>query len=197
MIRISDHAEIAIEKLPTQFRELPNWRGLVTALIGKEAMERGLQGLEDDLEGFYDRLDIENCNSTWELIQIGKLVGRSKNTSSLTLLKRYIYAQIAANSSHGSADNLYHIFQLLCEPTAKRLRDLPPAAVLLQGIGCDVIPTDARSQLQKSASAGVQVFVTATTLTNPFVFAGVNEAIGKGFSSLANPTIGGQLAALI
>lgn len=100
-----------IERNLDQFKELPNWTTLLTALATQ------LQELEDEAYNFISILDIKNKTGE-TLSRIGKLVGEPRPITGLastddTYYKLLIYARIAANSSYGRIGDIIAIIKAL------------------------------------------------------------------------------------
>lgn len=106
--QIVDHANRALDRVITQFRESAFFKGLLTALSA-EAQE-----VEDALWGLMQAYRTVSVATGTTLDNIGKLVGApARGTKTDTQYRNRINAQIIANLGSGDFDSIYEISKLI------------------------------------------------------------------------------------
>lgn len=174
-----------IERNLDQFKELPNWTTLLTALATQ------LQELENEAYNFISILDIKN-QSGETLNRIGKLVGEERPITGLastddTYYKLLIYARIAANSSRSRRSDIIAIITAL-GGSGIYMQDIYPATIQINYTGIDntfLNPTDVLEILE-SATAPISINISSYESVDYFGFAGDTLAGGFGIGKIGS-----------
>ena len=167
----------------------------------------GLQDIENKLHEFFERLNIATAGDKL-LENIGDIVGLRRDSVDDDIYRRNILAQIGRNTSKCDPESMIYFMNELTEPDFIIYTEWYPAHIHLYAFGCTVVPTDLTAKLQLAAAAGVEVKTSAYAFLHPFGFAkGFDVNTGhfptatcplesKGFSSIANPAIGGKIVGI-
>jgi len=155
-----------------------------------------IQDEEDKLWDFYDRLDVDSCEGD-QLDNLGTIIGQDRIGLSDVDYKSYIKAKIAQNVSQGGAKAIYGIFYYLAGFNCE-IVEIFPASILIYIL--QDLPTGMENYIKNfiddSLLAGVKLDeIIRENGSDSFAFDGPGDY--KGFSSLAVPTSGGKLSALI
>lgn len=158
-----DHVAAALARLPTQFRDLPGWEAVITALVSP------LQETEDTLLAIYAGLLIDTSTG-YMLRLLARLVGQPyDDITDDDLLRRYVKARIAANNSGGTRkDNITVARLILNDPDVRvQIREVWPATIIveLEDVPVDpdvaaVVAAFIHGREKGSASAAVGTRVT-------------------------------------
>lgn len=105
-------------RLYTQYRGKVTWEKWVALLA------RQFQDLEDSGQTLFSILDIDNGVGGVQLDLIGRLVGRARRGVIDSTYRLYLKAQIIANRSSGTAENIYDVFRALFGTDARPVYEL-------------------------------------------------------------------------
>jgi hypothetical protein len=188
---ITDHAERAIARLPTQFRK-PRIESLVRALC------RPMQEVEDM---FWDLLTKRGLNTAVgvHLDNLGRIVGQLRGGLSDDSYRTRIRVRIALNKGSGTPNDLLKIFRLLVPaPQAVTLLEQFPAAFVMRvGDVLPVVAADLAAILQSAKVAGVRAVLEYSLASDSDSFTFDGTGPGKGWGTVSDPSIGGRLASAV
>lgn len=167
-----------LERNLDQFKELPNWTTLLTAIATQ------LQELEDEAYNFISILDIKNQTGE-TLNRIGKLVGEERPLTGLAATDDnyyilLIYARIAANSSYSRRSDIIAIIKAL-GGNGIYIQDIYPATIQINytGIDSDFLTPSQVLDILESGTAPISINISSYEATDYFGFAG--DPLAKGF----------------
>lgn len=156
IIKITDHADAAVARLPGQYKGKPRIEALVRS-IGKQT-----QDLEDAAFTVLLGRSVDTAVGP-TLDDVGAIVGQPRQGFDDDFYRILIYVKIAENFSNGAYRSVVAAFRLITKSTVVHYLNLGHAAVGLYGDGA-MPPVDAKfiySQLQRITSDGVKVaFIT-------------------------------------
>lgn len=205
--QITDHQEIAFQRLPDRFRDLEQlypafwraglctgWEGLLFSLV------EPAQQLEDIMFDMLAAMDLSNAAGV-QLDRIGQIVGQPRNGLVDADYLVQIQAQISENNSDGTANNLMTISTLVLgvDALSVLIKEVFPAKAVI-GVGTDTTPDNiARlvEPLQGAKVAGVGLDIEIFVDDNYFAFDSDSGAGSAGFATTANPEDGGNYTTII
>lgn len=190
----TDHEGDALARLTSQFQEKVNITALIHGLVG------AIQTVEGQLNSLYSERWVDTAVGD-QLDIIGFIVGELRAGRNDVDYRNAIIARIAINTSFGTPENMIAIFSLLTGSDNVQILEYYPGVVELF---CDV---DFSAQnvaqfydiMDIVAPAGVRIGYLGTFAVDegefPFGFFGDTNVLG--FSSVDDPTVGGQFAKVI
>lgn len=199
---ITTHVADGLARLLEQYKARPLLQGLVTALL-----QEG-QTIEDAIQGLQAGVSLDAAQGVM-LDNLGQIVGVMRNGASDATYRALLRGAIGQNNSDGSADALLRIVQAVYQTQSVFKKDpnsfgqngASVRAAIAFGVGSP--QTDASNYalvnriITASIAAGVGLFyLSKFNAAAAFAMAGP-QAWVAGFSSLADPTSGGQFANLI
>lgn len=162
MIRIEDHADAAVARLPMQNRT-PLMEALVRVVAGR------FQGLEDALWSLLTQRFLF-FSAGVQLDNLGRLVGSARGDLDDAAYRTRIRAQIRLNRGAGTGDDVLETFRIL-GPTALAIREFPPAAFELNVSGELPVPlAQAVAVLRAARAGGVGAQLVYQTGASVFTF---------------------------
>jgi hypothetical protein len=173
-----DHAEEAIERLPTCLRGT-NVEDLVRALC------TGYQSVENALDAMPEATSVDGSEGA-QLDGLGKITGELRRSESDASYRPRIRARRAVNRSGGRTEDLYTVARVLVadKPDATlHLREEYPAALTMKISGAEItVDSVIARMLREAKAAGVRVILSASSasLANTFRFDASTHS-GTGF----------------
>lgn len=203
--QINNHVQQALQRLLQQYKGLPKFEGLLTALINQiQDLENGLYPIDQ-----YRQLQFAYGQ---QLDKLGEIIGRPRNGLADNEYFIFLIGEIAKNNSDTTAPTLLYIVQTLFQsdevyifsPESNGGGDQgfePPATV---GFGVsdpgtdDSLDTVIEQIIVASLGAGIGLaFLSKFNTQHAFSMAGPQPWVA-GFSDLNNPLpTDGQFADLI
>lgn len=188
---ITDHTDLALDRLATQFKGKPKIAGLITAFVEQ------YQAHEDCINGLLT-LRYLDAASGEQLDGLGAIVGAPRGGRTDEDYKNLIIAKIGRNTSRGLPENLIAVFNLLTGSTRSHFLPYFPAS-------CDIYANVDISALnvediydfcQEVLAAGVKLgHIGWFDDEEAFGFAGDPTALG--FGDTADPLVGGKFASIV
>lgn len=183
--KITTHPANAVARLPSQFVGKPNIEALITDAVTPAT------DVENALWELFTERTIDTAVGS-QLDVIGKIVGQPRNGETDTIYRQRLRARIAANRSHGNAEDLISVMSLAANDSDGRYVVNTPGGIA--HVICriaDVAITDAEaavivSLLRDAVGAGIklnfQTSISAVENTFEFVdlFARTDSAITAG-----------------
>jgi hypothetical protein len=205
--KITDHVQQAYNRILHQYKrphlnaqeyaESTQVPKLLEALYSE-----GTQGLEDAAFSTINKLDIDN-NEGAALDLIGEIVGQGRNNLADAEYRLYLKGKIALNSSNGTSDDIYQIWNAFSFATAADILEVFPAGIEIvtnTAPPADYLPI-IRDYIDKALGVAISlVGIVAYDPTDAFQFAEGDTSITDpihGFGDTGDPAIGGKLADLI
>ena len=192
IVKITDHAAQAGRRLIDWFKG-GSFQTLTEALAGR------IQGMEDVTFPLISERYLANATG-FTLDQIGELVGFPRPTSGTAatdddIFRVLIYAKIAANTSNGTASDVYNIMGIL-GTTDIKVYDVYPASIEIQYTSSNVIADcqcirrilEGADDTDGGATAPIGIGITQNNSVDgalPFGFAGTTGAGGYGVGQIA------------
>jgi hypothetical protein len=195
-VEITNHVELALARLLTQYQDQPNFAALLTVLVQE------IQNIESQALYPLDAArQIFNAVGQ-QLDYLGTIVGISRNGLSDAEYLLFIYGTIASNNSDSTIPSVLNIIINLFQAQVLLLQEIYPAGISVQVIGTALDPSlyPVAIELVKNAlGAGIDlIFIGGTANTNVFRFDGMGvNPLKSGFGDLNDPTIGGGFVGLI
>lgn len=188
---ISNHVQLALNRLIQQYKNSNRVKGLLTALVTPI----------QDLEGTFQDLKVDRWLDVAEgviLDRIGNLIGvtRTSNESDTSYRVR-IQTQILVNISNGEPESAIQVFKRYTNATTVLYSEGKPASVQLQSeveIETQELINQIYEEIERVVPAGVRVDAICrySSLSESFAFDG--SLPGKGFGSIADSSQGGEFA---
>lgn len=180
--KITTHNQDAKNRLLEQYKGKAGIEGLIEAYFGDQ-----IQDLEDVLQLFFDRLNIEISEGV-QLDGIGKIVDQDRLGLTDELYRLFIRGRIGANVSEGDIERLIEVWKTITQANIVKLEEIFPAEV---NLATDVALPDnlidiAFALIQKVSGAGIGVGITTFLPEGAFSFAGADPTITKGFGTLVS-----------
>lgn len=182
---ITTHREDAKNRLLQQYKNKPNFEGLINALFGIQIQES-----ENALHGLFGRLNIDTSVKV-QLDKIGVIVGQPRYSLDDNIYRLYIKGKIGVNTSEGEIEKFISVWQLITQASIVQVLEAYPAEVDLY----TDTPLDsslvslAFDMIKKVAAGGVAVGFTAVFFPIAFGFedggTGI-EGFGSGLSQGTN-----------
>ena len=186
---ITNHKELAKEKLRQQYKNLPLLEGFLDAFVEQ------IQQLETVFVDLRDDRTIYNAVGS-NLDAWGRLLNRTRDGLTDTEYRLVLLAQVAVNVSKGTPEDIIRVFQLFTNPTYISYNETYPANIQLTTVGGEPIGDidDIKAAVKKAAPAGVSIDLFTTAPGSPFVFAEDPDPNGRGFADPdTDPDLGGFL----
>lgn len=170
---MADHATLAVDRLPTAFKET-SVEDLVRVLAS------GFQDLEEGVASL--ALDVETAEGT-QLDGIGQIVGQLRETTDDEAYRLRIKVRIAINRSGGRTEDVLQTLAIILPAgSTQALREEFPAAftIRLAGTDHDSVAAEWTRILGELKGAGIaaRLEYTRTSPAGTFTFDGV---AGQGF----------------
>lgn len=186
---ISNHVQLALDRLLEQYRDKPGIAAVITALAQQS------QGEEDMFVDLYDGRWIDNAEGK-VLDDVGTIVNQARLGTDDVRYRALIRAKIGQNVSQGDPERIIQIALLLFGATLVHLQEAYPAGYLIAA-NAD-IPINLVNlfyeELDKADSAGVRLeHLICFDAEESFAFEG-EPGPALGFGDSTNPTVGGKLA---
>lgn len=165
-----DHVAAALARLPSRWRDKPNLAALVTLLA------TAVQDVEDALQDARTLRRIATGTDA-QLDTIGEIVGQERGGASDADYRRYLYARIASNRSHGTVEDLLRVSRLVLNDATLSIEVQPyaPASLVIRITGA---VTDAVAailivflRVAKAAGVALQLVTSTAAATSTFRFA--------------------------
>ncbi len=188
---ITNHKELAKEKLRQQYKNLPLLEGFLDAFVEQ------IQQLETVFVDLRDDRTIYNAVGA-NLDAWGRLLNAARNGLNDEEYRLVLLAQVAVNVSKGTPEDIIRVFQLFMNPTYVSYNETYPANIQLTAVGGTPIGDidSIKDAVKRAAPAGVSLDLFTTAPGNPFVFFGDLDPNGRGFGDVNDPTIGGFLVGI-
>lgn len=180
------YPEQTINLLLEYFKNSPELAGIIQK-FGEQA-----DLIEDQLTILSNCFDI-NSSTGDQLNMLGVLVGEPRNGLSDSDYRLMIKFRAIMNNSEGDPEAIINCAKTLSDANKVEYIEIYPARILLHLIDGTVIQ-NLKPLIKKVIPGGVGLDVTNSS-DNPFVFYG--DPDGEGFSSLTDPTSGGEFSSLI
>ena len=186
---ITNHKELAKEKLRQQYKNLPLLEGFLDAFVEQ------IQQLETVFVDLRDDRTIYNAVGA-NLDAWGRLLNVSRNGLTDEEYRLTLLAQVAVNVSKGTPEDIIRVFQLFTNPDYISYNETYPANIQLTTVGGDPIGDidDIKAAVKKAAPAGVSIDLFTTAPGSPYVFNEDPDPNGRGFGDPdTDPDLGGFL----
>lgn len=161
-----------------------------------------IQDIEDALQPFYDRLNI-NTQSGAQLDRIGEIVGQPRGAQDDDVYRQLLYIKIVRNQSEGTPEELIQIFDVITNPEFTIFTEEYPASFRLEAVNPDYLfdfPYIYEA-IQKAKPAGVGINSLVESYEPSFAFYDYSGSDAtSGFSDVVppgNPTTGGIFSSLM
>lgn len=185
---ITNHVEQALGRLITQYKDRPNIRGLMSALI------KPIQKIEDTLVQMNTLRSLDNAIGQ-NLDNLGTILGLARFPGDGdTTYRNKLKAKVKLNTSEGEPERIIETFQLFTGATQVILHEHYPAEVFIDSDY--LIPNQETVDiilgiLESVAAAGVRIggFVSFDP-SESFAFDG--PLPGLGFGNESDPLAGGM-----
>jgi hypothetical protein len=156
-----DHVAIGLSRIAEQYRGRPKFTMWVACFLQQ------VQYLEEAITATVDAWDVDTATG-WRLEVLGSRVGQPK-VGSDDIYRLFIKARIRSNRSLGLVSDLLAVADLLLGPGTYSYRELPENVYfesrgLTQYLSPDAATT-VQQLLQRTASAGVRVWLTCNSST--------------------------------
>jgi|WetSurMetagenome_2_1015567.scaffolds.fasta_scaffold179602_2 hypothetical protein len=200
--QITNHVQIALDRLIQQYKGRPNLEGLLTAFVTQ------IQDLENAIYPIDQYRQLMFAYGQ-QLDNLGEIIGLKRNGLADNEYLVLLLGTIAENNSDTTAPVLLYIVKTVFQATNVFIKDPNSitnkneslSAQVAFGVGSPQTGSSlyilAEQIIKNSVAAGVAItYLSKFNATNAFAMAGPQPWV-QGFSSLAAPTIGGQFASLI
>lgn len=189
---VSNHVELALKKLLTQYKGKPRFEAFVSAFTEQ------VQDIEDAVFGMIDARTLENAVGV-QLDGIGEIVGRARGNFDDDFYRILLFVQIGQNTSQGGPEKTINIFKLLTQANLVHYINLNRASIMLgtdSPISQDQI-NFVFQNMELVIAGGVRIdHIVCFDPDEPFAFAGPNtDAPGAGWSDITGAQ-GGKFATL-
>ena len=193
--RVANHVERGKALILAQYRDRPLFTAWLVSYL------RQVQCLEDAtydviLSRYLDRA------THAQLDLIGKLVGEERLGRADGVYRIFIAARIRINRSFGRAQDLYDVYNIICD-APKTFTDVPPANILLELLEPpNIDPALLLGMLRdtKAAGVGLQMVVATAPPSEQFLWGTVgceDTPSPNGFGDVNDETTGGRLASVM
>lgn len=187
---ITNHAELALERLREQYKNKPQLMALIDAWNGQ------IQELEEVLYGLSTSRSISSAFG-YQLDLLGQLLGKSREGRTDEEYRIVLLAKVAQNISRGTPEDVIGVFKILTSSSQVQLADGYNGEVYLLAdhpLTQDQINIILR-EMDSVVPAGVRVNALGSfDPDDSFAYAGTD--IAKGFSSIYDLSKGGKLATI-
>lgn len=181
----------AIDRLLTQFKDQANIEALIQVYTDE------MQEIEDVLFELRDNRSLDTAEGD-QLDVLGAIVGQDRGGRSDADYLNYIILKIAQNTSRGTAEDVFAIFNILTSSESCHLLELFPAAIeIYADHDISSLNTDDISNFTELAlGAGIKLDNIGYYLEGEaFGFDGDVNALG--FGDATDATLGGKFASLV
>lgn len=191
LTQITEHIDQAFAKLLEQYRGKPRFLALQASYVGQ------IQELEDVIWDVLGAFDVDTCDLL-RLKILGKRVGQVYRGEAVNDYRRYVKARILINRSHGHADEIIEIAELVLDGLALTYDEFYPAAIVMGATDTDASGADpalAVEMLREGKAAGVGFqFVWGRSAAFKFSATSTpNTTTSVGLGSTVTPGLGGKL----
>ncbi|MFB6371637.1 MAG: hypothetical protein ABEN55_00645 [Bradymonadaceae bacterium] len=140
---IPNYPEIAVDSLPTAFRQADDARALVASLA------EGAQMLEDELFDLIVSSFLSTARGD-QLDQWGELCGEPRQDLEDEDYRVFIHGRMMVNRSDGTPDELIEIYQRLTAPSVVKLWELYPKAFHLTAFRRNYMRKQIRTRIRRT-----------------------------------------------
>ena len=191
MTYILTHVEDAENRLLHQYKDQPNIKALIDALVFP------IQDIEDSLNDLNLNRGVTYAVGV-QLDRLGDIVGIKRFGMTDEIFRTRIRIKIIQNLSEGEPERLIQVYGALLSSSLVQIQEHFPAGVGLSGAGD--IPAGQETliyqNVQTIAPAGVRVdYIETFPVNMPFACAG-GPTISGGFGDLNNPNVGGGMGTI-
>lgn len=189
--KIETHVQDAINRLIQQYKCADNLQEVIKSIVEQ------IQIIEDEVFVMFSRLDINNSSGKI-LDLIGEIIGQPRNGLEDDFYRVFLSIKIGVNTSNGNPEKVIDIFKLLSNSSSVNLQEFYPAAIGLESDG-NFENLDIQSVyelIQRIVPAGVRVDSIASHDPDCY-FSMAGDLNSGGFSSVAEPEVGGCLGFLL
>ena len=169
------------------FEEKPHMAAIMNAIASE------LQELSDAIYDVMTEIDVNSADGA-QLDLLGKVYGRSRDGYGDEAYRSLLKMQIGINVSNGTINPMIAIIKSVTDSTKVDMFEDYPAAVSAVVNG-GTVNAELLAELESVASAGVDMSIRPIGGDDAFGFE--NSFDSLGFSSLYDPTSGGQYVAHI
>lgn len=165
---ISNHVEVAEDRLLEQYKNSPNLKGLLAGIVTP------LQDLENQNFLVYVNRHIHTAAGA-QLDGIGEIVGELRQGANDASYRRAIQARIAINNGGGEPESIIAAIRAMMDPIKITYGPLYPASfqinIKIKDFDPDFIPI-----IRTLSPAGVgEIIITTSSEGEPFVFSEIVE----------------------
>ena len=189
--KINDHVIQAHKRLLRQYRNNPELNSILASF------NEQVQQLENAIFSLNGRMDRDVISSAI-LDAYGQIVGQERLGLSDEIFRLVILVKIGKNTSQGDPERVIQIYKMLTRSERVFYQEYYPAAIGIYSSG-EINPLTAQfiyENLDDILPAGVRLdHFGQFAPTGAFAFDGDPETT-EGFSSVANPEVGGMFAKL-
>lgn len=191
MSQIATHVIDAENRLLEQYKDQPNIKALIDALI------QPVQEIENSLTDLNSNRGVASAVGV-QLDRLGDIVGIKRLGLLDDAYRTRIRIKIVQNLSEGEPERLIQVYGALLNSNLVLLQEHYPAGIGISGAGN--IPTGQETfiyqNIQNIAAAGVRVdYIETFPVINPFACAG-GPTISGGFGDLNNLNVGGGMGTI-
>jgi hypothetical protein len=200
LVHVTDHETRGLARLIQQFQGKPRIASLLRAPLAQ------VQDLEDALWSLLAGRALSTAVGV-QLDGLGQIVGEGRVGLGDDDYRALIRARIVANRSDGQGDTLLRLARLVLGTTVTlRLREYPPASVLVVAGDPSGVITDSRAEIVRrllafAAAGGVRVFFGWTDALPVAAFLLTDAAIvpdsATGLDDATDLGTGGALATVV
>lgn len=197
LVKITDHTQQALDRLANQFQGKPLIEGLITAFTNQ------FQDLEQVL---CDMLDFRSVLTSVgvQLDKIGQVVGEKRAGRDDDNYRQGIIAQIGINTSDGTPNDTFFVFNLITGSTKTILLYYPPATIQLWAnkdiSGLNIAQLYNDMQLTIPGGVGLNAigwYAGGGDGGDDESFSFFESDTGLGFGDLDDPEVGGKLSVIL
>lgn len=190
--KIENHVELGLERRLQQWKEKPNLKKAIRALIS------GNQELENSLYELLNNRTELDLVSGKQLDQFGTIVGQERLGFDDDFYRILLLARIGINISNGEPERIIDTLKLLTKANFIHYMNLNYGEIAVGSDGV-INPLTVEfliQNLQKVVMGGVRVnYLCMYDKDEAFSLDGTNQkSIGKGFGTINDTSIGGKLA---
>jgi hypothetical protein len=190
---IDNHAELAVKRIISQYKDKPNVKALVESLGANQ-----IQQLEYALCGLHNRYNIDASEGS-QLDLIGEILGVNRSGRGDDLYRIVLKVKAGVNNSDGTIEDIISIWSLVTGATDIEVRELGNATIeiesnarLIQGLD-----TTVRDLFKGVVAGGVKINAKFYP-EFPFQFEDFpDDPNAGGFGDVNDSAVGGNLAGII
>lgn len=171
------HLTVARGLMPGQFKNSTNLDALLAAFVGET---HAVQELENVIFDLYSKRWLWIAEGA-QLDGLGDILDEPRESADDEEYRSQLYLKILTNVSQGEPERLIEAANRAASPSAVHLIERPVATaeIYLHGY----TETKWIPRVERVAAGGVQIIVTGSTTTNPFVFGVDKDGSGTGYGS--------------